>query len=149
MNLNKVKTFLNQARLILWCLLLKCKLFEAQRDSTSQTDGATCIWFTVAMQIQTRAFACALRALKLRYNCFLVPFGNENFSWAGVWNAIQNQLKHTCSVACMGASSDRCAHIFNVGPGNIACQKMACRQTSPMQVSLKVAAGQAVRPPAS
>ena len=28
MNLNKVKKKINQARLILWCLLLKCKIFE-------------------------------------------------------------------------------------------------------------------------
>ena len=41
-----------KARFILWCLLLKCKLFEVQMDSTSQTDGATFIWFTVVMQVQ-------------------------------------------------------------------------------------------------
>ena len=37
MNLNKVKTFFNQATLIL-CLLLKCRLFEAQTDSSHADD---------------------------------------------------------------------------------------------------------------
>ena len=49
MNLNKEKTLLNQARLILYCLLLKCKSFEVKRGSTSQTDGANSILFTVVM----------------------------------------------------------------------------------------------------
>ena len=37
---------LNQVRLVLWCLLLKCKLFERHRDSIIK-DGWHDVWFTV------------------------------------------------------------------------------------------------------
>ena len=57
----------SKAYFMMITVLLKWKLFEVQRDSTSQTDGTTCIWFTMVMQIQkfnnTTEIFCFFRAI--------------------------------------------------------------------------------------
>ena len=71
---------------------LKGKLFEVQRDSTSQTDGATWIWFTVVMQTQkfnnttVKYFVFFVQFLEWRMCCKKVFFISDIFKYKVLLN---------------------------------------------------------------